>query len=112
MDVIYRSGRASVGEVHEGVPDRPSYSAVGTLLGILEQKGHLKHERVGNKYVYMPTRSRKAVQRSAVKRLLETFFNDSTEEAVAALQARGTPPTQEELERLAELINKAGKEGR
>ena len=113
MDVIYACGQASVADVHRAIPDAPSYSAVRTVMNILEEKGHLRHRREGRKYIYLPTRSRTEASRSAVRRLLRTFFNGSTEQAVAALLDVSDPgPTQEELDRLAELIEQAKKEGR
>ena len=113
MDIIYPRGRASVAEVHQAMPDPPSYSAVRALMRILEDKGHLKHTAEGNKYIYLPTRSRRQASRSAARRLLQTFFDGSTEQALAALlEVSPSGPTQEELERLARVIDKARKEGR
>ena len=113
MDIMYARGRASVSEVHETIPDAPSYSAVRALMRILEEKGHLKHETQGNRYIYLPTRSRKEASRSAVHRLLQTFFDGSREQALAALLAVSpSRPTPEELDRLAKLIEDARKEGR
>lgn len=113
MDIIYPRGQASVAEVHQAMPDPPSYSAVRALMRILEDKGHLKHKAEGNKYIYLPTRSRKQASRSAARRLLQTFFDGSTEQALAAmLEVSPSSPTQEELARLAGIIDKARKEGR
>ncbi len=113
MDIIYARGRASIWQVHETMPDAPSYSAVRALMRILEEKGHLKHKAEGIKYIYQPTRSRKAASRSAVRRLLRTFFDGSTEQALAALlEVSASGATPEELDRLAKLIAKAKKEGR
>jgi len=113
MDIIYARKRASVAEVHQSMPAPPSYSSVRALMRILEEKGHLKHKAEGNRYVYLPTRSREAASKSAVRRLLRTFFDGSTERAVAALLAASdAKPTHEELDRLTRLIEKARKEGR
>jgi predicted transcriptional regulator len=113
MDIIYARGEASVTEVHQAMGNRPSYSAVRALMGILEGKGHLRHKSVGNKYIYLPTRSRQAVSRSAIRRLLETFFDGSAAQAATAiLEAAETKPTGEELDRLSQLIEQARKDGR
>jgi len=113
MDIIYARGSASVSQVRKAMPNAPSYSAVRALMGILEDKGHLKHRTEGNKYVYLPTRSRKEASRSALRRLLWTFFNGSAEQALAALlDVSRSGPDSQELDRLAKLIEKARKEGR
>ena len=113
MDVVYRRGRASVSEVHKAMPHPPSYSAVRATMRILEEKGHLKHRKLGNKYIYLPTRSRREAGHSAVRRLLQTFFDGRPEQAVAALLDASNPaPSDEQLDRLAELIKKTRKEGR
>src|SRR5437868_2296202 len=85
MDVIYRRGQATVAEVLAGLPDPPSYSSVRTLLKLLEAKGQLRHEASGPRYVYIPTLSRDKARRSALRNVVKTFFDGSTEEAVAAL---------------------------
>jgi len=113
MDIVYRFGRASAAEVLENLPDPPSYSAVRALLRVLEEKGHLEHEQVGPRYVYHPTVPREKARRSAMKRLLRTFFDDSAEKAVAALLGMSASElSEEELERLSELIERAREEGR
>ena len=113
MDVIYARGEASVAEVRDGMPDPPSYSAVRALLRILEEKGHLRHRSVGNRYIYAPTRSRRAASRSALRRLLHTFFDGSTEQAVAALlDVSPGGLSDEEMDRLRRLIERARKDGR
>ena len=113
MDVIYRRGRATVAEVLDELPDPPSYSAVRALLRILEEKGFLRHEKDGPRYTYMPTVPRAKAQESAMERLLRTFFEGSTEKAVAAfLDMNASNLSDDELERLAELIEQARKEGR
>ena len=112
MDIIYRRGPASVTQVLEDMPDAPSYSAVRAFLRILEEKGHLKHTKEGPRYVYQPARSRSSAAHSAMKRVLRTFFDGSSEKAVAALlQVSDSKLSEGELERLAGLIEKAGKQG-
>ncbi len=113
MEVVYRTGRATAGEVLEGLPDPPSYSAVRALLRILEGKGHLKHVVEDGRYVWLPTVPRDRARRSALQSLLQTFFEGSTEKAVAALLTQSkTRLTDEELERLARLVADAREEGR
>lgn len=113
MDIVYTGGRASVGEVLNAMADPPSYSAVRALMRILGEKGHLKHKKVGNKYIYLPTRSRRDAGRFAVRRVLKTFFGGSAERVMAALlETSETRLSDEELDRLTELISKAKKEGR
>jgi BlaI family penicillinase repressor len=113
MDVIYARGQASAAEVHRGIPDRPSYSAIRALLRILETKGHLRHRMRGKMYIYTPTRSRADASRTAARRLLRTFFNGSAEKAVAALlEASDIRLKPGDFERLARLIEKVRKEGR
>jgi BlaI family transcriptional regulator, penicillinase repressor len=113
MDILYARGQASVAAVHQALADPPSYSAVRALMRILEEKGHLRHKTEGAKYIYLPTRSHKAVSRAAVRRLLATFFGGSVEQAMAALLEAGRDkPTDEELDRVARLIQQARKEGR
>ena len=85
MDVIYARGRATAAEVLEGIPDPPGNSTVRTLLRLLEEKGQLRHAEVGARYVYFPTVPREMARRSALRNVLDTFFNGSTEDAVAAL---------------------------
>ncbi|HXE83672.1 MAG TPA: BlaI/MecI/CopY family transcriptional regulator [Gemmatimonadales bacterium] len=113
MNVIYRAGRASAAEVLEQLADPPSYSAVRALLRVLEEKGHLRHEEDGPRYVFLPTVPRERAGQSALKQLLHTFFDGSTEQAVAALlDLSSTRLSDEELGRLGRLIADARKEGR
>lgn len=112
MDILYRRGRATAGEVMEDLSGDPSYSTVRTQLRVLETKGHVRHEEHGLRYVYMPAVPRHAARKSALRHLVETFFDGSTEKTVAALL--GADPSrlsEAELERIAELIAKARKEG-
>jgi BlaI family transcriptional regulator, penicillinase repressor len=113
MDVLFQMGRASAGEVHQRIPSPPSYSAVRATLRILEDKGLLKHDHDGKRYIYRPALGRNQARRSAVDHLLNTFFGGSTAGAVVALlETPGTELTQEELDRMAALIERARKEGR
>ena len=113
MDIVYSRGQASAIEVLESLPDPPSYSAVRSLLRVLEEKGHLRHRQDGQRYVYSPTVARERAKRSALRRVLQTFFDDSAEEAVAALLDISQERLSDgELERMEELIKQARKEGR
>src|SRR5262245_43322282 len=113
MDILYRSGKASAAEIQAVLPEPPSYSAVRAMLRILEEKGHIRHEEQGLKYVFLTTVPHERAKRSAMKHLLDTFFNGSAEQAVAALlDASAASLTREELDRMAELIRKARKEGK
>ena len=108
MDVVYRLGRASVGDVLERIPEPPSYSAVRTMLRLLEDKGYLKHRSEGIKYVYRPAQSPEKTRRSALRHLLKTFFGGAPGDAVAAiLDESANEISPEEYERLARLIDQA-----
>ncbi len=113
MDVIYARSRATVAEVRELLPDPPTYSAVRALLRILEEKGHLRHEQDGPRFVFLPTVPAEKARESALRHLLRTFFDGSAEGAVAALlDLEASELSPEEFERLAERIERARKEGR
>ena len=113
MDLLHRGGRATAAEVQRGLPDAPSYSAVRALLRILEQKGHVRHEEEGRAYVYMPVARRADARQSALSHLLKTFFDNSAEQAVAALLAiKGEKMSEAELERMSTMIDRAKREGR
>ena len=113
MDIVYAAEEASAAQVLEAMSDPPSYSTVRKLLGILIEKGHLKHRQQDSKYFYRPTKPRGKAGRSAMTRVLETFYEGSLEKAVAAmLQGRDGKVTDEELRRLRQLIEDAQKEGR
>jgi predicted transcriptional regulator len=113
MDILYQRGKASAAEVREGMADAPSYSAVRAMLRVLEEKGHVRHQEEGLKYVYAPVVGPEKAKRSAVKHVLETFFNGSPEQAVAALlDVASTRLTAQELDRMAEMIERARKEGK
>jgi predicted transcriptional regulator len=111
MDVIFQRGQATAAEVAEVIPDPPSYSAVRALLRILEEKGYLRHEQQGLRYVFMPTMRRDSARRSALKSVVKTFFDGSVEQTVAALLGQ-QKLSREELDRLADLIIRARKEER
>jgi predicted transcriptional regulator len=113
MDAIYRLGRASVSDVIEQISDPPSYSTVRAMMGKLEEKGHLAHEQDGPRHVYFPVHAREEATRSALRRMLRTFFDGSPTKAVAAvLDVSGRELTREELNELAELIEDARRRGR
>lgn len=113
MNIIFRSGKATAGEVMEGMSAPPSYSAVRATLRVLEQKGHLRHLHDGTRYVYIPTVTREKARVSALDQLLQTFFDGSAATVVATLLERSRDKlTVEELDRLSSLINEARKEGR
>ena len=112
MDILYRRGRATAAEVLEDLPGDTHYSTIRTQLRVLEEKGHIRHEEEGLKYVYMPLVSRQTARKSALRHLVQTFFDGSSEKAVAALLGgEATRLSDEELRRIAELIAKARKEG-
>ena len=113
MDVIYRRGQASVSEVRGDLPDPPSYSAVRAMLGLLEDKGYLRHRQHGLKYVYLPADDTSKVRNSALKHMVATFFGGSPERAVAALlEMSDTRLSAKEKQYLSHLIKKAQQEGR
>ena len=113
MDVLYRLGRATAGEIMEAVPGAPSYSTVRTQLRVLETKGHVRHEEHGLRYVYSPTVPRHAARKSALKHLVDTFFDGSSAKVVAALLGgEGAKISDKELDRIAELVNNARSDAR
>lgn len=113
MDILLARGQATAAEVMDALPDAPSYSAVRALLRLMEEKGHLRHETDGVKYVYLPTLAREKARKSALKQMLNTFFDNSTEQAVAALlDLSKSKLSQAELDRLSQMIEEARKEGR
>ena len=113
LDILYKSGEATVAEVQEAMSDPPSYSAVRAMMRILEEKGHLTHRHDGPRYVYSPVVPRTAARQSALKQLVKTFFDGSATQAVAALldmsESRLTPA---EADQLATLIDRAKREGK
>jgi predicted transcriptional regulator len=113
MDVLFRRGRATAAEVMEDLPGSPSYSTVRTQLRVLETKGHVRHEEHGLRYVYMPTVPRHAARKSALKHLVDTFFEGSGAKVVAALLGgEGTRLSERDLERIAEMVDQARSDSR
>ncbi len=112
MDIVYREGRATAAEVLERLEAPPSYSAVRALLRVLVEKGHLRHEPDGPRYVYLPTVSRERVRGRALKQVVQTFFEGSASQAVVALlDGSAAKLSEAELDELAELIERARAEG-
>jgi predicted transcriptional regulator len=112
MDILYRRGRATAGEVMEELPGDPSYSTVRAQLRVLEDKGHVRHEEEGLRYVYAPAVPRHAARKSALRHLVDTFFDGSAEKAVSALLGgEAARLSDDELARLAAMIAKARKDG-
>lgn len=113
MNIIFRTGQATAGEVLDAMADPPSYSAVRATLRVLEQKGHVRHQHDGTRYVYTPTVNREKARQSALDHLLNTFFEGSAAIVVATLLEKSKDRlTPEELDRLSKLIEDARKEGR
>lgn len=113
MDIVYRLGRATAVEVREAMTDPPSYSAVRALLRILETKGHLRHEQDGARYVFLPTVPAEDARLGALDQVLDTFFQGSASEAMAALlDSSDRRLDRAELNQIARLIAEAKKEGR
>jgi predicted transcriptional regulator len=112
VDALFRLGRASAAEVRAQLPDAPSYSAVRALLRILEDKGHVRHEQDGPRYVYMPTVARESAKRSALRHLVQTFFEGSTTQAMSALlDSSASKISDAELDRLRRMLDEARKRG-
>jgi predicted transcriptional regulator len=112
LDILYSQGRATAAEVQTALPDPPSYSAVRALLRILEEKGHVRHEQDGPRYVYLPTVARDSAKKSALRHLLQTFFDGSAEQAISALlDGSAARLSDSELDRLARMIEQARRNG-
>ena len=108
MDLLYRAGRATAGEIMTGLPGHPSSSTVRTQLRVLERKGHVMHEDDGQRFVYQPIRPRREARRTALRHLVDTFYDGSAEKVVAALLGPdGGRLSEEELDRIADLVAKA-----
>jgi BlaI family transcriptional regulator, penicillinase repressor len=113
MDIIHRRGRATVTEVMGDLSGEPAYSTVRAQLRVLEEKGHLRHEEDQLRYVYLPAQSRRLASRSALKHVLDTFFQGSPEQIVETLVGRdGSGVSGDELERIAQLIERARRESK
>ena len=112
VDILYTQGRATAAEVQAALQDPPSYSAVRAMLRILEEKGHIRHEQDGPRYVYLPTVGRDRAKKTALRHVLQTFFNGSAEQALSALLDESDARLSDrELDRLAELIDRARRTG-
>jgi predicted transcriptional regulator len=112
LDILYERGQATAADVQTALPEPPSYSAVRALLRILEDKGHVRHQQDGPRYVYLPTVARDNAKRSALRHVLKTFFDNSAEQAISALLDESSSKlSPAELERLARLIDTARKSG-
>lgn len=113
MDILYQRGRATAAEIHQALPDAPTYSAVRAKLRVLEEKGHIRHEEESLRYVYLPTTARETARRSALRHLLSTFFEGSVQAAVAEMldvsAARLRP---EDFDRIQTLIDRARKDSK
>ncbi len=113
MDIVYRLGSATAAVIHREMSSPPSYSAVRSTLAVLEEKGHLRHEHQGNRYVYHPVESAETAGQSALDHLVDTFFENSAANVVAALlESRASQLSVRELDELTELIDRAREEGR
>ena len=113
MEILYERGKASAAEVRLAMPDAPGYSAVRAMLRVLEEKGHVRHEELGLKYVYLPVVAANKAKRSAVKHVMETFFSGSPEQIVAALlDVSAARLTRDELDRMAAMIEQARRDGK
>jgi BlaI family transcriptional regulator, penicillinase repressor len=112
MDILHRRGRATVGEVMAELSGDPAYSTVRAQLRVLEEKGEVRHDEQGLRYVYFPAASRHTIRQSALKHLLDTFFEGSPEKVVAAMLGTKRSVSDEELERIARLIEQARQEGK
>ena len=112
LDILYERGHATAADVQAALPEPPSYSAVRALLRILEEKGHVRHQQDGPRYVYLPTLARDNAKRSALHHVLKTFFDGSAEQAISALlDENSSKLSPAELDRLARLIDSARKSG-
>ncbi len=113
LDVLYKAGKATAADVQAGLPDPPSYSAVRAMLRILEDKGHIRHDLDGLRYVYMPTVARDKAKRSALRHVVNTFFNGSASQVMAALvEISPKDLSDEDIARLQKLIDTSGKAGK
>ena len=113
MDILHRRGRATVAEVLSELTGEPAYSTVRAQLRVLEEKGHVRHEEEQLRYVYLPAQSHRVASRSALKHVLDTFFQGSPEQVVEALLGKdGSGVSREELDRIAGLVERAARESR
>ncbi len=112
MDILYEHGSSTAAEVLDRLADPPGYSAVRAALRVLGEKGHITHTREGHHYVFRPVVPRARARKAATRRLLDTFFDGSTEQAVATLIEDADGFDHDELDKIAELIDRARKDGR
>jgi predicted transcriptional regulator len=113
MEIVYRLGEATVAQVREAMEDPPGYSAVRAMIGLLETRGRLQHREEGRKYIYAPTVKREKARRSALRNLLNTFFDGSVEQAVASLlEDKERKLDRDDLERIAAMVDEARRQGR
>ncbi|MEM9556745.1 MAG: BlaI/MecI/CopY family transcriptional regulator [Acidobacteriota bacterium] len=113
MDIVYTAGRISAADIREAMAEPPSYSAVRATLRVLVEKGHLRHESDGTRYLYVPTVPREQARESALKHLVTTFFGGSAQGLVATLlDVESDELSSEDLDRMAAMIDKAREEGR
>jgi len=113
MDIVYELNEVTVAQVLEKIPNPPSYSTIRALLRVLEEKGHLIHKQEGPRYIYSPTLPREQARQKVLKHVMRTFFDNSTEDAVAALlNISEDNLSEQDYKRLSELIKKARSEGR
>ena len=111
MDALFQRGRATAADILEAIPSPPSYSAVRAMLRVLEEKGHVRHEKDGPRYVFIPTVARERAKKSAIQHMMNTFFEGSASQTVAALlDVSARRLTDEELDRMETLIDQARKE--
>src|SRR4051794_21604959 len=112
MDILYQKSRATAAEIHEALPDPPTYSAVRAKLRVLEEKGDIRHEEEALRYVYLPVVARDSARRSALRHMVSTFFAGSVQDTVAALlDLSAAKMTRDDLDRIALLVEEAKKEG-
>ena len=113
MDILHRLRRATAHEVQDNLADPPSYSAVRALLRLLEERGHVRHVEDGTRYVYLPSQGKSEARKSALAHVVRTFFEGSVEQAMVALvESSRSKLSRDELDRIAELVDRAKKEGR
>ena len=113
MDILHRRGRATVAEVLSELTGEPAYSTVRAQLRVLEEKGHVRHEEEQLRYVYLPAQSHRMASRSALKHVLDTFFQGSPEQVVEALLGKdGSGVSRDELDRIADLVERTARESR
>ncbi len=112
MDILYQRGRATAQEIMEAMPDPPTYSAVRAKLRVLEEKGHVRHQEEALRYVYLPVVARESARKSALRHMVTTFFAGSVQDTVAALlDLSASKLTGADLDRIANMIEQAKKEG-